>query len=69
MSYRFEYPECHPSPRLVRKHVLSHAAIELVFWAGMRGGDCTPSAKRRASVFDERRVPAASSSCGFGSER
>lgn len=30
---------------------LSHAAIELVFWAGMRGGLQLLSAKRRASAF------------------
>ena len=29
--------------------VLSHAAIELVFWDGMRGGYCSPSPQRAAS--------------------
>jgi hypothetical protein len=53
MSDQFE---CH---RALRRELaldaLSHEATELVFWAGMRGGDCNPCAKRRASVFGSLR--------------
>ena len=37
---------------------LSHAATELVFWAGMRGGLQLLSAKRRASAFGPPRSEA-----------